>query len=297
MAAMAALFLSRGGLLSRERAFLERRGVRCVERAWDQVSLPLDVDDPPATCRWLLSPRLSLDAFAFQLACIEALELAGTRVFNPPRAVLSCDKASMIGSWQGDLRHVAREVSFPETIVTPDSRRARLFIERHGRVVCKPLSGQGGQGIRFLDPSTAHLDGILAGAIAERGVVLLQAAIPDPKHETRSFVVGSNVVASHARLATSGFGNLTRGGIALPLDHPRVALPASTRAAIEHLSTSIATTLNLDAVAVDCIIGKNGDAWLLEWNPFPGMGGCGDGKAAVETAIVDHLHELATRGR
>lgn len=295
---MSVLFIGRRGLLSGERAACEARlQVTCRELCWESLSIPSSIEPVPVACRWWLPPATSLDAFTFQVGFIEALERLGTRIVNPPRAVLGCDKLSVATTWHRALRPVARQVAFPPTIVTADPDAARAFVAEHERVVSKPLTGQGGHGVTFIDGQARDGDAMLETLIRARGVLLLQAAVPDVAFEVRTIVAGETVVNTHGRIRGGDFANLSRGGTVIPLEDPRIVLAGESRDDIEAMAVRIAGLAGLDLVAVDFMIDGSGTAWLVEWNPFFGYGGSGSLHAVVEAAIVDVIHRKVLEGR
>lgn len=285
------MFVGRRGLLAGERASCEARWAHpCRELHWSDVSIPADLDPLPVACRWWLSPAPSLDAFTFQVGFIEALERRGCRIVNSPRAVLACDKLSVATTCQRALAGDGGPVKFPPTLVTTGVAAARAFAATHGRVVSKPLSGQGGHELEFLDGNAPGIQDQLERVLATRDVLLLQAAIPDVRFEIRTIIVDGTIVNIHARLPSQGIANVSRGGTIVPLHDPRVGLPAASIEAIQAVAVRVAAITGLDLLAVDCMVDESGTPWLVEWNPFFGYTGTAFVQPAVEGAIVDFIH-------
>ncbi len=250
----AILLLSRDTLRG-ERDELARRGVPASYMTWEDVTAPLT--DFPAVVRWMMVPR----DMTFQLSFMEELERAGTRVINTPRAVQTCDKASIYFLWN---RYLKDRIDMPPTIMTGSAARARAFVAAHGRAVLKPVDGQGGAGVTILDAKDARA---LSKLGDRQGTLFLQVMIPST-HEIRTVVVGNEIVAQYARYNLGGLHSLGAGAILLPVDDSRVGLPANIARDLGELSLDARKTTGLDMLALDALIDAKQQPWLVDINPF-----------------------------
>nr|MDO8085149.1 hypothetical protein [Candidatus Sigynarchaeum springense] len=248
------LLLSRD-TLREERDELAKRGVAAVYRTWAEVTAP--PVDPPLVARWMLD----VQEMTFQLSFIEELERCGTRVINTPRAVQTCDKASIYFLWNWYLKD---RIDIPPTIMTADARVARDFVTTHKQAVLKPIDGQGGKEITILDAKDARA---LSKLKDRPGTMFLQAVIPST-HEIRTIVAGEEIIAQYARYNQGGLHSLGAGGIVLPVDDSRVGLPKMLASELGEIALTTRKFTGLDMLALDALIDANQQPWLLEWNPF-----------------------------
>jgi glutathione synthase/RimK-type ligase-like ATP-grasp enzyme len=243
--------------LGDERDELARRGAPVSYKRWDEVTTPLA--NFPTVVRWMMA----VQDMTFQLSFMEELERGGTCVINTPRAVQTCDKASIYFLWN---RHLKDSIDMPPTIMTGSLARAREFIAAHGRAVLKPVDGQGGTGITILDAKDTRA---LLKLRDHPGTMILQAVIPST-HEIRTVVVGDEVIAQYARYNLGGLHSLGSGAILLPVDDGRVGLPGNLVRELGEIALATRKMTGLDLLALDALIDANQQPWLLEWNPFFG---------------------------
>ena len=110
--------------LGEERDELARRGATIAYRKWTEVSVPLA--DFPAVARWMMD----IQEMTFQLSFMEELERCGTRVINTPRAVQTCDKASIYFLWNWYLKD---RIDMPPTIMTAPTCIVRSLMQLRSR--------------------------------------------------------------------------------------------------------------------------------------------------------------------
>ncbi|NMC03627.1 MAG: hypothetical protein GYA24_00375, partial [Candidatus Lokiarchaeota archaeon] len=213
-------------------------------------------------------------------------ERGATRVINPPRAVQACDKASVYFLWN---RHLRNRIPMPPTIITSSGARAREFIAQYGKVVAKPVDGQAGMGVTFIDSKDAR--GM--SKLADRpGTLFLQKLIPST-HEIRTIVVGDDVVAQYARYNLGGLHSLGAGAILLPVDDSRVGLPASTAADLREIALAAKGMTGLDLLALDTLIDAKQQPWLIDVNPFFAYGHTRELGFSIASHIVDFMMVLS----
>ncbi len=269
------LLLSRDTLRD-ERGELERRSVHVSYKTWEEVTAPLT--DLWTLVRWMMV----VQDMPFQLSFMEELEREGIRIINSPRAVQACDKASIYFLWK---RYLKDSIDMPPTIMTGSVARAREFIAANGRVVLKPIDGQGGAGITFIDAKDTRAITKLAD---HQGTLFLQAMIPST-HEIRTIVVGEEVIAQYARYNLGGLHSLASGGIVLPVDDSRVGLPSGVAHYLAELALATKRTTGLDILALDTLIDAKQQPWLLEWNPFFTYGKTRELGFDIASRICDYI--------
>ncbi len=275
------LLLSRDTLRD-ERDELERRGASVSYKTWDEVTAPLV--DFPTVVRWMMV----VQDMPFQLSFMEELEREGIRIINGPRAVQACDKASIYFLWN---RYLKESIDMPPTIMTGSVARAKEFIAANGQVVLKPIDGQGGAGVSFLDAKDNRAISRLSD---HQGILFLQKMIPST-HEIRTVVVGEEVVAQYARYNLGGLHSLASGGIVLLVDDSRVGLPSDIARFLGELALATRKTTGLDMLALDTLIDAKQQPWLLEWNPFFTYGKTKELGFTIASRIADFI--LAIRSR
>jgi glutathione synthase/RimK-type ligase-like ATP-grasp enzyme len=275
------LLLSRDTLRD-ERDELERRGALVSYKTWEEVTAPLA--NFPTVVRWMMV----VQDMPFQLSFMEELERGGTRVVNTPRAVQTCDKASMFFLWS---RHLKDSIDMPPTIMTGSVARAREFIAAHGRAVLKPVDGQGGSEIAILDAKDTRA---LSKLNDHPGTLFLQAMIPST-HEIRTVVAGDEIIAQYARYNLRGLHSLGTGAILLPVDDSRVELPSDIARDLGELALTTRKMTGLDMLALDTLIDAKQQPWLLEWNPFFAYGMTKELGFTIASRIADFIMSIRSR--
>jgi len=258
MVRSASIWLLSRDTLRDEKAALDQRKANITYLDWNDVDTP--VENPPAVARWMMVP----EHMVFQLSFMEELERAGTRVVNTPRAIQTCDKATIVFLWQ---RHLKPVIDMPPTIMTGNINHATRFIDSHDDAILKPIDGQGGKGVKTLIAGNAGNTAILHDQLAVQGILFVQQRIKT-HHEIRTLMVGDEVVAQYARYNEAGLHNLASGGNILPLTDPRVRLSDDHAMMFKKMAKKIKTFTGLDILALDVMIDEAKKPWLLEWNPF-----------------------------
>lgn len=262
---------------------LEKRGAKPVWLNLHQATSELE----HITCKGM--NLLSLDALlvrdlgggtleeaAFCFDLLLELEDAGIIVVNPPSAIqLAANKHRSY--W----RLSRGGLPLPETLVTGNTVDAQEFIQRHGRVVAKPIFGYKGIGVELIHEKGASR---LEELIQQRGVVYLQEYIAHGGRDIRAFVVNNTVVGAVYRVAPRGewVSNLSQGG---------TPQPCTLTEEQEHMAVRAATTLGAVYAGVDLIEDEN-NTYVLEVNATPsGYGLYSTHGIDVGEHIVDAVFE------
>lgn len=132
-----------------------------AETAWlDEVDAVLMRKDPPFDSNYLWATQL--------------LELARgkTLLVNDPRALREANEK---------LYALHFPEQMPETLVTSDKEQIRAFLRAHGgKVVLKPLSGAGGEGVFLLRDDDLNVNAIIETVThVGRRVAMVQEFLPD----------------------------------------------------------------------------------------------------------------------
>jgi len=144
---------------------------------------------------------------AFRFEVLRALQQLGLRVINPPEAI-----AAAANKFATSIAMQRSGVPTPWTMATSSLDDALAELERHGRLVSKPLYGYKGRGIQLITRDNASA---LKAIMDEQGMAYLQEFIElsNPR-DIRAFVVGDELVGAIYRVAPEGswISNLARGG-------------------------------------------------------------------------------------
>jgi tetrahydromethanopterin:alpha-L-glutamate ligase len=136
-----------------------------------------------------------------QFEIINALSVQN-HVINSPESIFTCAskvKTSALLQKNG--------IKTPETLFTASVEIAGRFLEKHGRVVYKPVYGYDGNGICLMS-SVSELGS---------GPYYLQEYIPND-HDYRIFVIDGEAVGAIVRRSDSLAHNIHQGGTGLPCE-------------------------------------------------------------------------------
>jgi len=205
-------------------------------------------------------PGGSLAQVVYHLNVLHALKDLGVPVYNDGRAIeRSVDKCLTT------LRLRQAGVPTPDTWVCSEAGQARELVARQGRdgaLVCKPLFGSQGKGLRLL-----RGPGDLPDAAAVDGVWYLQrfiGAATGPGRDWRVFVVGGRAVAAMRRDAPGWLANVAQGALC----HP--ALPEGP---LRELAEAAVAVLRMDYAGVDLMRDAEDRWWVIEVNSIPAWQG------------------------
>lgn len=138
---------------------------------------------------------------------------------------------------------------------TSNPIKAQRFLTEHGRIIVKPIKGQGARNISIVD-SSIQLD-----LLPLKGMILEKYS---PGREIRYLVLDGRVIAVHESIY----------GKSVEYDRylERVSYPESEwDPVLSTLSLRICKEIGLGFAAIDYIADENGDNWLLEVNSAPGL--------------------------
>lgn len=213
----------------------------------------------------VILPRISPEENQLGVRVLQTLESRGATIIN---------KASSWFDSRDKWRTVEvldnSSVASPHTVqAVPGGMVPDIFTDQ---VVYKPLNGTHGNGIVLLR----------AGELIPNTPGVLQEYIEAEGKDVRVFVVGNKVVAAMQRKAKKGDfrSNLHQGGSAESFtindDIARLALNASR-------------AFNLEISGVDIIADQDGNYYVMEVNPSPGLGIQAVSNVDIATAIVNYM--------
>lgn len=136
-----------------------------------------------------------------QFEVINALSVDNL-VINSPESIITC--ASKVKT---SALLMKNGIQTPETLFTASAEIAGRFIEKHGRVVYKPVYGFDGHGIRLINS---------AGELGD-GPFYLQEYIPNDR-DYRIFVINGRSVGAIERRSDSLAHNIHQGGTGVPCE-------------------------------------------------------------------------------
>ena len=180
------------------------------------------------------------------------LETTDTLVVNRPSAMAS--NASK--PYQAELIR-AQGFSIPETLVTTDPEAARAFIERHGAVIYKSVSGVRSIVSRVGDEAMARLDDV-AWCPTQ-----FQARIAGV--DFRVHVVGERVLACEVRSEADDYRYARQRGMAIEVK------PAEVPGALSERCVALSRALGLAVSGIDLRCTDDGEWYCFEVNPSPGF--------------------------
>ena len=214
-----------------------------------------------------------------RVSMMEHLESSGTLVVNPTHAYRHTkDKYSMISTLAG------AGLPIPKTYVTEMAHWAYRASRNFRQIVYKPIVGSLGFGsMKFNDVDMAF--NVYKRLESLGQPIYLQEYLEKPGKDIRTFVVGSEVVASIYRIAKTGEWktNVAQGGKTKPLKLSRD---------LEELVLRAAEALELIYAGVDLLETERGPA-LLEVNASPSWQGLQEAtRVDVAERIVRYVLNL-----
>lgn len=177
-----------------------------------------------------------------QFEVINALSVDNL-VINSPGSIFTC--ASKVKT---SALLKKKSIRTPETLFTASSEIACHFVEKHGKVVYKPVYGYDGNGIRLVT-SPAELG---------EGPYYLQEYVPNDR-DYRIFVIDGKSVGAIVRRSDTLAHNIHQGGTGVPceIDEDMAAIAGEA-----------ATAVGVDYGGVDLL--RTGDNYtVLEVNGTP----------------------------
>lgn len=206
-------------------------------------------------------PGGSLQQVVFHLNVLHALKDLGVPVYNDGRAIeRSVDKSLT------SLRLRQKGLPTPATWVCSDLEYARDLVRREAGhewpLICKPLFGSQGQGIRLV-----HSMDQLPNAAAVDNVWYLQRFVGDVREAARDwrvFVVAGRAVAAMRRTAPGWLANVAQGA------ECHAVLPDGE---LKRLAEDASAVLDMAYAGVDLMRDGRGQWWLIEVNSIPAWKG------------------------
>lgn len=223
-------------------------------------------------------PGGSLEQVVFHLNVLHALSDLGVPVYNDGRAIeRSVDKGLT------SLRLQQAGLATPPTWICSEraqaERRLRGELAQGSSLVCKPLFGSQGQGVRLL---RAVED--LPDAETVRKVWYLQRFVgPSPEQGTdwRVFVIAGQAVAAMRRSGEGWLANVAQGG------RCHAAVPEGE---LRHLAEAAVDCLDMAYAGVDLMRDADGRWWLIEVNSIPAWRGLqGVTRVDIAAALAEDL--------
>lgn len=203
----------------------------------------------------------SFEAITMRLGLLHALEEMGVTVWNRAKAIERCvDKSAT------SLALVRAGLPTPRTLATENRARALDFVgfevARGNAVVCKPLFGSQGKGLRLV---TSIRD--LPSGNEVYGAYYLQRFVPATDgrfKDYRVFVSGGRVVAGMMRVGATWITNVHQGAMPEPFTVPPQ---------MERLALAAAAAVGVDFAGVDLIEDTDQRPLILEVNSMPAWRG------------------------
>ena len=223
-------------------------------------------------------PAGSLEQIIYRVDVLHCLEERGVSVMNSPRAI----ERTVDKFYTSALLQEAG-LATPETVVCERIDDAFAAFRAMGDVIVKPLFGSMGLGmLRVSDEDLAFR--VFRALDAIRAVYYVQRTIAHHGCDVRAFVVGDRVVAAMERVAPSEPAwktNISRGGIARPIDLPPAWIELALRAA---------RAVGAAYAGVDLLPAQDGTVYVLEVNGIPGWRGLQEVTATdIAGELVEHL--------
>ncbi len=217
----------------------------------------------------------SFEEVTRRLGVLHALRERGIPVWNDARAIERCVDKSMTSFL------LARAgLPTPPTWTVEGAEPARAIAARElpaGPLVCKPLFGSQGRGLRLV----SRIDD-LPPPEAVAGVYYLQRFVPPAGAgyaDHRLFVAAGHGLAAMTRRHRSWITNLRQGAAPERLEPD---------AALVRLASAAAEAVGADYAGVDLLRGADGGAQVIEVNSMPGWRGL---QKVTDTPIAHRLAE------
>lgn len=195
----------------------------------------------------------TLQQITMRLNILHMLKALGVVVYNDGKAIeRTVDKAmtSFLLQQHG--------IATPNTWVCESRHQAHEIMQKHEKLVIKPLFGSQGQGVRLVNskklplPMDTFVD----------GVFYMQQFI-DARSDYRVFIVNNQVVAAMQRSGETWLHNVAQGAQCKKIDDKDVL----------DIALQASSVLDIAYCGVDVIRDKSGKCWVLEVNSIPAWRG------------------------
>lgn len=212
-------------------------------------------------------PPGSLEQVVYRMDALAAVELCGTLVLNPPKAI-----EAAVDKFLTTSRLAAAGLPTPRTIVCQTLEAAMDAYETlGGDVIIKPIFGGEGRGItRATDAAMAWR--ICATLVQLRAIVYMQEFISHAGFDTRALLIGDEMFGMRRENATDYRTNISLGAVGKShtLDDEEISL---ARRAADVIGAPLA--------GVDLLRDREGQLFVIEVNAVPGW------KATSVTLDID----------
>jgi RimK family alpha-L-glutamate ligase len=195
----------------------------------------------------------TLQQITTRLNVLHMLKALGAFIYNDGKAIeRTVDKAmtSFLLQQHG--------IATPHTWVCESRHQAHVIMQKHEKLVIKPLFGSQGQGVRLVDKSRLPLP---MDAFVD-GVFYMQQFI-EAAHDYRVFIVNHQVVAAMQRTGATWLHNVAQGACCKKIDDEDVL----------KIALNAALALDIAYCGVDVIRDESGKCWVLEINSIPAWRG------------------------
>lgn len=206
-------------------------------------------------------PGGSLEQVVHHLNVLHVLRDLGVSVYNDGRAI----ERSVDKSLTSTRLHQAG-IPTPATWVVSDPAQARYLVQREAAaghaLVCKPLFGSQGQGIRFIEDVSD-----MPPAEVVNNVWYLQRFVGrqrDTATDWRVFVIGGQAVAAMRRTAAGRLANVAQGA------QCHAALPEGE---LGRLAEAAVACVDMAYAGVDLMRDDDGGWQVIEVNSIPAWRG------------------------
>ncbi|HUV02328.1 MAG TPA: RimK family alpha-L-glutamate ligase [Desulfobacteria bacterium] len=171
------------------------------------------------------------------------------------------------------------QLPIPRILVTAELDVALKALEDFGSAVVKPIFGSQGKDIIKLENTQSNLKSKLEALLKKRGVLYVQAFVPNPGRDIRVFVVGEAALGAIYRVSVgdSFVSNLSQGG---------TPVACVVTAEMEKLAVRATKSVGADFAGVDLIEDEEG-LMVLEINGTP------SGKGINQACGIDVTERIA----
>ncbi len=200
----------------------------------------------------------TLQQITTRLNILHMLKALGAAVYNDGKAIeRTVDKAMTSFLLQQN------NVATPHTWVCESRQQAHEIMQKHGKLVIKPLFGSQGQGVRLVENTDVDNNKLpLPMDAFVDGVFYMQQLI-EASHDYRVFVVNNQVVAAMQRTGDSWLHNVAQGAQCRKIDDNDVL----------DIALQAASVLDIAYCGVDVLRDNTGKCWVLEVNSIPAWRG------------------------
>lgn len=195
----------------------------------------------------------TLQQITMRLNILHMLKALGVVVYNDGKAIeRTVDKAMTSFLLQ------QHDIATPNTWICESRHQAHEIMQKHEKLVIKPLFGSQGQGVRLANSKKLPLP----MDMFVDGVFYMQQFI-DARFDYRVFIVNNQVVAAMQRSGETWLHNVAQGAKCKKIDDKDVL----------DIALQATSVLDIAYCGVDVIRDKSGKCWVLEVNSIPAWRG------------------------